>query len=243
MDLRSLPPDTARLWERLRGEALLRGFVLVGGTALAMRIGHRRSEDLDFAFVAGQTLPRLALEQLRARLSAEGWILAPMADPVAVQDAIDAGLDLEDRQQDYSVQGAARLSFVRLRNQVTSLLAGDAASAVRVASLDEIFATKVLAIADRSKSRDWFDLYVLMTGHGYCVADLEWVCTRVGEPQQYEIVKARLLACKPSAADEGYAQLLDDAPTRDRMREFFALAFNDFERGAVAARIRAERRS
>ena len=243
MDLRLLPPETARLWDRLRGEALLRGFVLVGGTALAMRIGHRRSEDLDFAFVAGQTLPRLTLEQLRARLSSEGWRLATMADPAALQEAANAGLDLEDHRQDHSVQGAGKLSFVRLRDAVTGLLAGDGASPLRVATLDEIFATKVLAVADRSKSRDWFDLYVLMTRHGYEASDLEWVCARVGEPQPYEIVKARLLACRSSPADEGYAQLLEHAPAPERMREFFAAAFNDFERGAAAARIRAERRS
>ena len=243
MDLRSLPPETSRLWRRLDAEPLLRGFVLVGGTALAMRIGHRRSEGLDFAYVAGQTLPRLVLDQLRARLSDEGWNMAWMADQAALQDAIDAGLDLEDRQQDYAVNDAVRLSFVRLRNNATRLLAAAGVGPLRVASLDEIFATEVLATAERSKSRDWFDLYVLMARHGYWVADLERVCSRAGEPQQYDVVKGKLLACKPSAADEGYEQLLEDAPTPEPLREFFTGAFNELERMATAARITRERRA
>lgn len=241
MDLRSLPPETARLWLRLHAEPLLHGFVLVGGTALAMRIGHRRSEDLDFAYVAGQTLPRLVLDRLRAGLSDEGWNLASMADQGALQEAIDAGLDLEERQQDYSVNDAVKLSFVRLRNNATSLLAAGGVGPLRVATLDEIFATKVLAAAERSKSRDWFDLYILMTRHGYFVEDLERVCSRTGEPQQYDIVKRKLLACKPSAADEGYENLLEDAPTPKQLREFFTSAFNEFERVTTAARITRER--
>jgi predicted nucleotidyltransferase component of viral defense system len=241
MDSRSLPPETARLWRRLRAEPLLRGFVLVGGTALAMRIGHRSSEDLDFAYVAGQSLPRRVLDRLRAGLSDEGWNLASLADQAALQDVIDAGLDLEDRQQDYSVDDAVRLSFVRLRNNATSLLAAAGVGPLRVASLDEIFATRVLAAAERSRSRDWFDLYILMARHGYRVEDLERVCSRIGEPQQYDIVKTKLLACKPSAADEGYEHLLEDAPTPAQMSEFFAGAFNEFERMATVARIARER--
>ena len=40
-------PETERVWKFLKDEPSLAGFVLVGGTALALRLGHRRSEDLD----------------------------------------------------------------------------------------------------------------------------------------------------------------------------------------------------
>ncbi len=38
---------TLELLKRLQSQAYLKGFCLVGGTALALRIGHRRSVDLD----------------------------------------------------------------------------------------------------------------------------------------------------------------------------------------------------
>lgn len=41
-----LPPETARVWQRLESEPLLAGWYLIGGSALALRIGHRQSEDL-----------------------------------------------------------------------------------------------------------------------------------------------------------------------------------------------------
>lgn len=51
MDTGRLPAETRQLWLALMHEPLLRGFVLIGGTALTLRIGHRLSEDLDFAYL------------------------------------------------------------------------------------------------------------------------------------------------------------------------------------------------
>jgi len=56
-----LPEATRALWLKLRDEPLLKGGILIGGTALTLRIGHRRSEDLDFAFLS-QRLPNAAFE-------------------------------------------------------------------------------------------------------------------------------------------------------------------------------------
>jgi len=43
-----LREDTKQLWDAVKVKPELHGFVLVGGSGLALRIGHRRSEDLDF---------------------------------------------------------------------------------------------------------------------------------------------------------------------------------------------------
>jgi hypothetical protein len=45
-----LPPHTERVWHFLREQPSLAGFILVGGSGLALRIGHRLSEDLDLAY-------------------------------------------------------------------------------------------------------------------------------------------------------------------------------------------------
>ena len=42
-----LPPPQQKLWPELEGLAAL-GFVLYGGTAIALRLGHRVSVDFDF---------------------------------------------------------------------------------------------------------------------------------------------------------------------------------------------------
>ena len=58
-----LPPVTERVWIFLKEQPAQAGFVLVGGSALALRIRHRVSEDLDLACLDPH-LPRTRLEAL-----------------------------------------------------------------------------------------------------------------------------------------------------------------------------------
>ncbi len=44
-----LPPDTQEVWNFLKEQPALAGFILIGGSGLALRIEHRLSEDLDLA--------------------------------------------------------------------------------------------------------------------------------------------------------------------------------------------------
>lgn len=55
-----LPPAQQRLWPELKS-ALDLGFVLYGGTALALRLGHRPS--IDFDFFTEKTLDRKLIAQ------------------------------------------------------------------------------------------------------------------------------------------------------------------------------------
>ncbi len=67
-----LPPETDHLWGHLRRQPSLRGFVLIGGTALALRLRHRVSEDLDFIH-PGPLLPRGQLDQLAREAAGLGF--------------------------------------------------------------------------------------------------------------------------------------------------------------------------
>jgi hypothetical protein len=59
--LEILPPVQRQLWPSLRGLAAA-GFVLYGGTAIALRCGHRVS--VDFDFFTARPLERAALQRL-----------------------------------------------------------------------------------------------------------------------------------------------------------------------------------
>jgi len=242
MDPGRLLPETRRLWQRLRQEPLLKGFVLVGGTALTLRIGHRLSEDLDFAYL-GDSLPRRRLQLLATRLGEEGMRLEPIQDVAAAEEFIDAGLELDDFQQNYLAhlpEGQVKLSFVRFGNDLTTLLDGNIDSPVRVATLDEVFRTKVLASADRSKTRDWFDLYVLMTRHGFDGADFRRVFEEARRESGFDIANARLRKGIPSIADEGYASLLENPPSLEEMRAFFTEMLDRLEVDLSAAAFRSK---
>jgi hypothetical protein len=220
MDIDKLPPETRRTWLQLQGNLLLNGFVLIGGTALTMRIGHRISEDLDFAFI-GQLLPVMRLRQLIDSLRQRGIDMQLNQDATSEQEFINSGLLLEEHQQNYIANGSVKVSFVRLNNQTTLLLTGNSDSPLRVATMDEIFKTKALVCAERSKSRDWFDLYILMTRHGYEMGDLHRAFLEAGLAGSFQVAELRLRACKPSVTDEGYMQMVTPAPTLEDLRQFF----------------------
>lgn len=229
MDTSKLRADTRTVWENLDGHPLLKGFVLIGGTALTLRIGHRVSEDLDFAYASGGHLPRTRLDLLVRSLRNSGVDLQPNQSPLAEEEFLDAGLDLADYQQDFLANGTVKVSFVAPDSPARDVIAGDAALPMRVATLDDIFSLKSLVCAERSKTRDWFDLYVLMTRHGYSIVDFYDVFAHLSAIPKFENARIRLLACKADLADEGYEQLLTDAPSLDCMRAFFQAQFDELE--------------
>ncbi len=239
LDSSKLRPDTRAVWLRLEREPLLSGFVLIGGTALALRIGHRVSEDLDFAYL-GDLLPVKRLRLLADRLRAGGMSFEPNQDLAAEQEFEDSGLSLEEHQQDFLANGLVKVSFVRFGNAETRLLSGSENSPMRVATLDEIFKLKSIVSADRSKSRDWVDLLILMTRFGYDIRDLHRAFIETGNQHNFPIAEKRLRSCKPNLLDEGYAGLADDLPNVEQMRAYFNEALDrlqvDLAREAFAAR-------
>jgi hypothetical protein len=90
---------------------------------------------------------------------------------------------------------------------------------------------KALVTAKRSKTRDWFDLYVLMKDHGYSWKQFYEAFVRSGSEGQYDSAANRLSKANPSTSDEGYEALLPSPPTVDEMRAFFLQRRNAYERG------------
>jgi hypothetical protein len=230
--MQTLREDTERVWNLLRDHPALAGFVLIGGTALALRIGHRLSEDLDFAFKANR-LPRPRLDALGKSLRAQGLSLIANDPPQAVEDFEIAGLDLRDYQQNYLAADTVKLTFFAPDEEVRHHLVdskGDAPGP-RIATLDELFAMKCLVSADRSKTRDWLDLYLLMRDHGYTAAAMVEVFMASRVPQKLDIALNRLSRGRPQEEDEGYEALMPLPPTLDEMRSYFT---------GVASEARAE---
>src|SRR5476651_662977 len=117
-----LQESTAKLWQILSSKPELAGFVLIGGSALALHIDHRISEDLDFAWPYGR-LPREALKKLIKTEPGLEFVLDQ--NEVALQEAEDAGIDLADHTQNYLTNGV-RVTFFPSYEPEKKLLARDA---------------------------------------------------------------------------------------------------------------------
>ena len=150
-DLSTIPPASRRLWPELGSTP--RQFVLYGETALALRLGHRRSEDFDFFSSSGFDGERV----LRETAYLAGASVADR-DPGTLVCTVERG-------------GPVQVSFF---GGLTLRRVGepDAATGpgIRVASLLDLAATKAQAVQARAAARDYLDLDALVTLAGISLA-------------------------------------------------------------------------
>ncbi len=233
-----LPPKTDKVWNFLQEQPALAGFVLVGGSALALRIDHRRSEDLDLLF-PGATLPRARLDAF-LRIAAEaGFDFQRDDNEAALHEFSQGGIELHDHQQDFLVNRVVKMSFFTPDATQMKVFSARSECRVRIATLAELFASKSLVSATRSKSRDWLDLYLLMRDHGFSIRDYQAVFRDAGVSSQCAMGLSRLCSGVPQRDDEGYEHLLANPPTVEEMTAFFAEQRNRLEIESAANALRS----
>lgn len=134
-----LPPPQRSLWDELRNTPP--DFVLYGGTALALRLGHRHSEDFDF-FSNSSFVP----ENLRKRIPyLEGAEISQMES-----NTLTAIVGRE---------GPVKVSFfggLALNRVYDPDVTED--NEIQVASLLDVAATKLATIQQRAQARDYEDI-------------------------------------------------------------------------------------
>jgi hypothetical protein len=220
--VRALPEGTERLLHAIDALPSARGLVLAGGTALALRVCHRRSADLDFVF-ATQRLPtrrvKSVLDSLRTSRS-----VAPIANIAAEQDFLDSGLDLADYQQDYNIDGIKVTFFVAAPRGLGTAIKAESGIAglkrIHVADIDSLFLMKAVALASRMTIRDLFDVYTLIEQHGCKARELFDAVERFGYSS--DALKTRLLNASRRAEDPGIETTTGEAPTLEHLKAYFA---------------------
>jgi hypothetical protein len=136
-----LPPAQKEIWASLASAPRL-NFVLYGGTAVALHLGHR--ESLDFDFFRSEPLDK---DQIRA---AFGFINGA----AVLQDASDTLVVMAEMPS-----GPVKVSFfgkIRFGRVNDPLQTRD--DVLLVASLDDLMATKLKATLDRAEARDYRDI-------------------------------------------------------------------------------------
>ncbi len=118
------------------------GFYLAGGTAIALRFGHRRSEDFDWF---APTLPRP--DALLSDLQAEGLSLQ--------ETQIEAGTLIS------RIEGV-KISFFEYRYPVLGSPDQWSEYDTHIASVRDLAAMKLLAVAQRGSRKDFVDVYELL---------------------------------------------------------------------------------
>lgn len=145
----TLHRSTAAVWQQWGGALSPSGYLLGGGTALALYLGHRQSDDLDFFTMTPGNPDHL----LRG--------LEEAAVPVSVVDRSRHSLHLQ-------VQGVY-LSY--LFQPGVLLDPGTVMNGIPMVSVPTLAALKCNALANRGARKDFVDLYALLR-NGWTLAQV-----------------------------------------------------------------------
>jgi Nucleotidyl transferase AbiEii toxin, Type IV TA system len=146
-----LPSAQRVLWAELKDTA--KSFVLYGGTALALHLGHRQSEDFDF-FSRKAFQPIALLDRIAYLKNAE-----------IVQSQENTLTAIVDREGPVKVSfsGAVGLNQVQDPELIKE-------NGIHVASLMDIVATKLKTVQQRAQARDYIDVAAAL-GTGLALAE------------------------------------------------------------------------
>lgn len=237
-----MPKATQKNFSRLKDDPRLAGFTLVGGTALALQIGHRISEDLDFN-IFGQKLPIRAIDGVLDDLAAGGATIESLITPEQkIKFKINTSENLDNYIQDYLVDGAkitfhSRNESERPKQQIEYLKSAQklfvSNDGFNVLGVDGLFVMKSIVVYDRVKSRDIFDLMVLTRECGYNLSDI-FSAIEAYQPirnKDSEHFKSVVIGVIPlDKNDEGFASIKLNVRMEDVYKYFKSLV-NDYEIG------------
>lgn len=148
-----LPPAQRQLWPELRPSVDL-GFVLYGGTAISLHLGHRRSVDFDF---------------FHDRVLAHGDLRAAFAflrRAATLQETTDTLVVMvpgpgRGSRDVVKVSFFGGMPFGRVGD---TLLCDDGVA--RVASIEDLMAHKLKVILQRSEKKDYRDIAAMVRSGG-----------------------------------------------------------------------------
>ncbi|MDP8236890.1 MAG: nucleotidyl transferase AbiEii/AbiGii toxin family protein [Candidatus Erginobacter occultus] len=192
-----LPGAAKKILARLGESGLLDRAVLGGGTALALRLGHRISCDLDFftreEFDEILLLPRLAG-------------VAPF--------------ELERTAWRTILGGFGDIRFSLFYYDYPLLSPPDRFQGIDILNIPDIAAMKIAAIASRGVKRDFVDLYFICRGHLTLDEVLNLYEQKYGNlaATGFHILKS--LTYFDDAEDEEIPRMLKDASWK-RIKDFF----------------------
>jgi hypothetical protein len=142
-----LPPAQLRLWPELKDTPDM--FTLYGGTAIALRLGHRYSVDFDF-FSTMPFQPRELLQQVpylrgaTLQQSSANTLTCLVDRDGPVQLSFFGGLSVGQVEKTETVEGAL----------------------FEVASLTDLAGMKAAVVTQRAEIKDYLDIHALMTQAG-----------------------------------------------------------------------------
>ena len=148
--MNGLAPHTGKIFEKISTLECIKEYILMGGTALALQLNHRQSEDLDFCRWHKTKNERLEVD----------WYA--IQQQLLLVGETKIGL-LESTQCDYLVDGV-RVTFLADNKfkQPTGLQKIHYLNNIYLADVESIAVMKLEVITRRNLFRDYYDIYSIL---------------------------------------------------------------------------------
>jgi len=141
-----IPPATAILFLQLAKEKYMNRFTLVGGTALALQLGHRQSEDLDFIFDA-EKIDDIGIRRFIARTFHEYRLIRE-------ERGYQLDFLVNNVKLTFFSTGAVIIPFKVKPHTIQY-------GTINIASVEVIAVLKMATISQRCTIRDYYDIYYI----------------------------------------------------------------------------------
>jgi len=238
LDLMMMPQKTRAVFELLAKRVELKVYVLVGGTALSLQIGHRLSEDLDFCLFEDK-LDSPALDFLIQEIS-KNHSVGLMTPASKITQAKINGIDLLAYSRDYLIDGVKVTFFARNDvpyahfSQLETIHYDSITFSLMTSSA--IFKMKAWLIQKRIKSRDLFDLMQLLIINSGTIESL-FIASRDAEVAIYseEFLKDALTGLIPVDSDDEGFDSIGLNISLEEVYTFFRRAIDEYEIGRAKA--------
>lgn len=230
-----MPEDTANVFMELSSIESMCNFTLIGGTAMAIQIGHRLSEDLDF-WMPKNNLPKNEINKIMGTLRSKGMAISMLTPSWRISQAKINGIDLLSYSQDYSINDVKVTFFARNDEPYlyfSQLGKITAKTSFGIADLNSIFEMKSWVISQRVKSRDLFDLMIFVK-NGKSIQDILDAGFAADLSWNNEYAKDVLVGNIPiDKDDEGLYSVLTQHNNKDfsieNIHQYFQEKINDHE--------------
>jgi len=230
-----LQPDALVLFRILGTVSELDTMTLVGGTALALQIGHRFSLDFDFATFEN-ILPTRKIDVMMSNLKDAGHTLQLITNSTNLsQFKINTGENLLDYARDYVINGV-KVTFFVLGRTLTQREHYKQSKKIKidgnsfdVLGLEAIKTAKTLVLADRVRSRDLFDLMILMQNFKLTIEQQMRTIQTLGHIDDTEYYKAVMTGRIPIDKEDEGLQAVNVNITLEKMYIFFDDKIAEYE--------------
>jgi hypothetical protein len=208
------------------------GFILVGGSALSLQLGHRLSEDLDF-WLPADSMSKPRVDNVLSNLAVRGHHHELVTPAWKISQARINGMDILAQSRDHVIDGVKVTFFARndLPYQRFSRLRciDEDGVAFQIMHQDSIFEMKSWLVSQRVKSRDLFDLMVLVRDHGKTLHEILEAGLAADPGFQPEYAKEVLVGnVSVDADDEGFGSIGLNTSI-EAIYNFFLEQINEYE--------------